>query len=72
MALGRVVDIKWIHEGKLYTGSFCTMQGKSDCPNPLAESLINLSQELWNSLGRQDLHWPLLCVYKGTSKSVPN
>jgi len=27
MALGRVVDIKWIHEAKLYTGGFCTAQG---------------------------------------------
>ena len=30
MALGRVIDVKWIHEGKVYIGDFCTAQGKSD------------------------------------------
>ena len=30
MALGRVVDIKWIREAKVYVGGFCTAQGKSD------------------------------------------
>ena len=29
MALGKVLYVKWIHEGKVYTGSFCTAQGKS-------------------------------------------
>lgn len=27
MALGRVVDIKWIREAKVYVGGFCTAQG---------------------------------------------
>ncbi|KIM80581.1 hypothetical protein PILCRDRAFT_526797 [Piloderma croceum F 1598] len=27
MALGRVTDVKWIHEGKVYVGGFCTAQG---------------------------------------------
>jgi len=27
MALGNMADIKWIGEGKLYTGGFCTTQG---------------------------------------------
>jgi len=26
-ALGAVLDIKWVHEGKVYTGSYCTAQG---------------------------------------------
>ena len=28
MAMGRTIDVKWIHEGKLYAGDFCTAQGK--------------------------------------------
>jgi len=27
MALGRVIDVKWIHEGMVYIGDFCTVQG---------------------------------------------
>ncbi|KIM74393.1 hypothetical protein PILCRDRAFT_828227 [Piloderma croceum F 1598] len=27
MASGRVIDTKWIHEGKVYTGNICTVQG---------------------------------------------
>ena len=35
MALGRVTDVKWIHEGKVYVGSYCTAQGKSNGPQIL-------------------------------------
>jgi len=31
MALGRVTDIKWISLGKVYTGGYCTAQGRLDC-----------------------------------------
>jgi hypothetical protein len=27
MALAKVIYIKWVHEGKVYTGRFCTVQG---------------------------------------------
>lgn len=26
-AIGYLLDVKWIHEGKVYTGSFCAAQG---------------------------------------------
>ena len=38
MAVGRTIDVKWIHEGKLYTGDFCTAQGKF-LHEPFAKSL---------------------------------
>ena len=28
MALGRITNIKWIHNGKIVSGSYCTAQGK--------------------------------------------
>ncbi|KIM92306.1 hypothetical protein PILCRDRAFT_118118 [Piloderma croceum F 1598] len=29
-ALGTLIYIKWIHDGKVYTGEFCTAEGKSE------------------------------------------
>lgn len=28
MALGRVTNIKWIQDGKIFAGNYCTAQGK--------------------------------------------
>jgi hypothetical protein len=41
MALAKVIYVKWVHEGKVYTGDFCTAQGKS------ARSFVSL-EELTN------------------------
>jgi hypothetical protein len=28
MALGRVTNIKWVQEGRIFEGNYCTAQGK--------------------------------------------
>jgi len=30
MALGRITNIKWVQDGKIFEGSFCTAQGKNN------------------------------------------
>jgi hypothetical protein len=30
MSLAKAMNVKWVHDGKVYTGGFCTAQGKSD------------------------------------------
>jgi hypothetical protein len=27
--MGAVLDVKWVHEGKVYVGGYCTAQGES-------------------------------------------
>ena len=51
MASGRVIDIKWIHEGKLYAGNICTVQGKLDCSRVTRLDIhrINLPQVQYNN-----------------------
>ena len=50
MAVGRTIDVKWIHEGKLYTGDFCTAQGKL-LHEPFAKSLNSFVKGAVQQLG---------------------
>jgi hypothetical protein len=59
MSLGRVTDIRWIHQGKVQTGKFCTAQGKSSeffhkviwiPPNPFFPGVIQQLGETGSAL----------------------
>jgi hypothetical protein len=52
MALGRVTDVRWIREGKVYTGSYCTAQGTADGSQRF--NLADLLQVFCNSWGKLD------------------
>lgn len=43
-ALGSVLDMKWVNEGKVYTGPYCTAQGTKTSSH--AETLVLTSDDL--------------------------
>ena len=65
MALGRVTDVKWIHEGKVYIGGFCTAQGESIIQKSLT-NLLNLRRRR-HSTARRD---GLSIGYSGASINI--
>jgi hypothetical protein len=49
MALAKVLYVKWIHEAKVYTGGYCTAQGKAivQVPQKLSNaSIVGILQQL--------------------------
>jgi hypothetical protein len=65
MSLAMSMNIKWVHDGKVFEGSFCTAQGKCDLLHPVFQALIRYIislQAFCNKLGIPDLHWLLWYV----------
>ena len=56
------MNIKWVHDGKVFEGNFCTAQGKCDLLQYIFQILIRyiiLLQAFCNKLGIPGLHWLL-------------
>jgi hypothetical protein len=47
--MGAVLDVKWVHEGKVFVGGYCTAQGESRILNDIHKANHAHLQVLSNS-----------------------